>query len=250
MPATPTIRWRSFALHREGNRPEEYEDAFAGNPETGRFAVADGASESSFASLWAKLLVDGFAGRRKGPSPDGWLTPLRQRWAKEVDHLDLDWFAEEKRQLGAFATFLGLSLKKPGPEGSGGWKALAVGDCCLFQIGDNRLKAAFPLRRSADFDNRPLLLCSRAVGNDPADPLSRARKWGGRWKTGDRFFLMTDALAQWFLGRREERRKPWKALVRRLAEPDATVALTGFVERLRRRGALANDDVTLLVVEP
>jgi hypothetical protein len=56
---TTAIHWSSFSLHKDGNRPDEYEDAFAGNPKVGRFAVADGASESSFAALWAKLLVDG-----------------------------------------------------------------------------------------------------------------------------------------------------------------------------------------------
>jgi hypothetical protein len=250
MPAAPTIRWRSFALHREGNQPDEYEDAFAGNPRSGRFAVADGASESSFAGLWAKLLAEGFIAGRRQPAADSWFTPLRRGWAEEVDHLDLDWFAEEKRQLGAFATFLGLSLNKPRAGEEGRWRALAVGDCCLFQVRDNRLTAAFPLRRSADFNNRPPLLCSRAVGDDPANQLSRARKRVGRWKAGDRFFLMTDALAQWFLRRREEGRRPWQALARRLAGPDTAAGLTAFVGRLRRRGALANDDVTLLVVEP
>jgi hypothetical protein len=63
---TTAIRWRAFALHKDGNRPDEYEDAYAGNPRVGRFAVADGASESSFAALWAKLLVDGFVATREG----------------------------------------------------------------------------------------------------------------------------------------------------------------------------------------
>src|SRR6266404_6244133 len=50
------LSWHAFAVPKRGNSTEEYEDAFAANPNAGRFAIADGASESSFASLWAKLL--------------------------------------------------------------------------------------------------------------------------------------------------------------------------------------------------
>jgi hypothetical protein len=52
-----SLRWHAFHTHKRGSPPDEYEDAFAGTPATGRFAVADCASESSFAAAWAKLLV-------------------------------------------------------------------------------------------------------------------------------------------------------------------------------------------------
>src|SRR5271154_6689916 len=99
MTENATLRWRSFCLHKDGNTPEEYEDAFAGNAELGRFAVADGASESSFARLWAKLLVAGFVGSQK--TAMGWFTPSQRCWAEAVDHLELDWFGEAKREQGA-----------------------------------------------------------------------------------------------------------------------------------------------------
>jgi hypothetical protein len=249
MAGTPATRWQSFCFHKEGNAPDEYEDAFAANPNTGRFAVADGASESSFASLWAKLLVEGFVARRQRRTPAGWLPPLRQRWAEAVDPLELDWFAEDKRQLGAFATFLGLSIQRAPKGAEGRWKAVAIGDCCLFQIRDDRLFRAFPIRRSADFGNRPALLGSRAVTGQPAGLLGQAKQRVGRWQACDRFLLTTDALAQWFLRRQEQRRKPWQSLLRRLAGPDPTNALTAYVGRLRSRKALKNDDVTLLVID-
>lgn len=235
MTATASIRWRSFFLHKDGNQPDEYEDAFAGNPKVGRFAVADGASESSFASLWAKLLVEGFVAPRAGSA--AWMPPLHQRWAAAVDHLELDWFGEEKRERGAFATFMGLAFKKDGR-----WKASAVGDCCLFQVRGGALHESFPLARSADFGNRPQLLGSRNRNG-----LAQAKLKFGRWKPGDRFFLMTDALAQWFLLSHEEDRKPWKLLLKGLLHADAT-AMTACVGKLRRDGELKNDDVTLVAI--
>ncbi len=242
---TTALHWHSFALHKRGNQPDEYEDAFAGNPKSGRFAVADGASESSFADSWAKLLVEGFVALREGRTGMSWFPPLRQRWAEEVDHLELDWFTEEKRNQGAFATFLGLALKKPQGEKEGRWKALAVGDCCVFQVRDDHLLSAFPVSRSADFGNEPALLGSRPA----AASLLIAKGRMGKWRPGDRFFLMTDAAAQWFLRRNEEKRSPWQSLLRRFAERDARAALTAYVEELRKQCEINNDDVTVLVIE-
>jgi hypothetical protein len=243
MNAVPLPGWWAFALPKEGHSPEEYEDAFAGK--SGRFAIADGASESSFAAEWAKLLVEGFVRAREGAIAPSWLNPLRERWAAQVDGLELEWFGEEKRRQGAFATFLGLIIKKPRHGKEGRWKALAVGDSCLFQLRQDRLLAAFPVRRSADFGSRPLLLGSRCPtgreGIAPADVRF------GKWRPGDRFFLMTDALAEWFLRYHEKRRKPWRALLRRLNEPNAR--LEEFIEQLRAENEIKNDDVTLLVID-
>ena len=52
---------RIFWLPRRGNKPDEYEDAFAVEDASGRYALADGASEGCFTGLWARLLVADFA---------------------------------------------------------------------------------------------------------------------------------------------------------------------------------------------
>src|SRR4051794_29142331 len=97
-PALP-FRWRALRLPKRGHTPEEYEDAFAADPALGRFAVADGASESSFAGQWARLLAEGFVapGARPWRGAD-WLTAPRRRWAAEVLPLPLPWYAEAKRE--------------------------------------------------------------------------------------------------------------------------------------------------------
>jgi hypothetical protein len=239
--------WRTFALPKRGHKADEYEDAYAAAPAAGRFAVADGASESSFAGLWARLLVEGFT-RRIKQAMDGthWLECAQQHWADEVDGLELPWYAEEKREQGAFATFLGLSIKR-GEKGGGRWKALAIGDSCLFQVRKDRLVAAFPLNRSADFGNQPALLGSRP-GPGQARSNQQKIEWG-TWQPGDRLFLMTDALAQWFLRRHETNGQPWQLLARRLGDEKAHAALTAYVDELRDRDGLRNDDVTLLTID-
>src|SRR5437660_9780190 len=96
--------WHAFHLPKRGHAAEEYEDALAADPATGRFAIADGASESSFAAAWARLLAEGFVGASGKPWRDlDWLDPLRRRWADAVDGLSLPWYAEMKREEGAFA---------------------------------------------------------------------------------------------------------------------------------------------------
>lgn len=246
MSKNPAISWRIFALPKRGHRAEEYEDACAGDPATGRFAVADGASESSFANIWAKLLVEGYVqpSARK-TAADNWLAPLRKQWAKQVDGRELPWYAEEKREQGAFATFLGLRIVRSPEERGGRWKASAVGDSCMFQVRDDILLACFPLARSADFDTRPALIGSRPMKNDVRPKL----EWG-RWQPGDWFFLMTDALAQWFLARHEEKRKPWRSLLWRLTQKNGEAELTAYLEKLRDGKELKNDDVTLTAIGP
>ena len=73
------VYWQAFRLPKRGHSADEYEDAYAANPYVGRFAVADGASESSFAALWAQLLVNGFTRPAEKPDPDGgWLQTLQK----------------------------------------------------------------------------------------------------------------------------------------------------------------------------
>lgn len=246
MPANPSllIRWQGFRLPKRGHSEEEYEDAYAARG--GRFAVADGASESSFAALWARLLVEGFVQRTRAKISWGdWLTPLRQRWASKVDGLELPWYAEAKREEGAFAAFLGLKFRRSREGGTQGhWRARAIGDSCLFHVREDCLVQAFPLTRSQDFDNRPDLLGSRPVGK-PA-PRPRLKQCQGEWRAGDCFFLATDALAEWFLRQHEAGLKPWQVWEPWLHGLEVAAAFAEWVEGLRSSEALRNDDVTLL----
>lgn len=233
--------WRALHVPKRGNGPEEYEDAFAGNPEAGRFAIADGASESSFALQWAGLLVEEYV-RPVPASPDGlWLNRVRERWSAAVDGTELPWYAESKREQGAFAAFLGLVF---GPERRA-WQAVAVGDSCLFQIRRGELRRAFPVCRSKEFGNQPPLLGSRAA---PGQLRTLLHQRSGHWKRGDRFFLMTDALAHWFLQRREDRERPWMVLESLVANPAPEAAFADWVTEQRTHAGLRNDDVTLVAI--
>src|SRR5262245_28195785 len=120
-PTPPPLRWQALHLPKRGHSAQEYEDAFAADCAAGRFALADGVSESSFAREWAGLLVESFV-RSPGRWSE-WLPGARQRWREQVGGRELPWYAEFKLEQGAHATLLGLAFAGPA-----GWDAWAVGD--------------------------------------------------------------------------------------------------------------------------
>lgn len=224
---------RIFWTPKRGNSGDEYEDAFWPREPLDidskllRFAVADGATETSFAGSWARILTraycrDQFAEKKIRKH----LPQLEQQWQSSIERTSLPWYAEEKLSHGAFATLLGLTLW------DGEWQSTAIGDSCLFQVRNGQVMTAFPMTCAEDFNNRPRLLSSNKRNwNDELTQIARAR---GTWQKDDVFYLMTDALACWFL-----REKAAAAVV------DRAYSEAGWIESLRDEG-MRNDDVTLL----
>lgn len=223
---------------KSGNTASEYEDAYAVEPASQRFAVADGASETSFARQWAELLVDRFV--HEPPTLEmlrEWVAPMQATWAGANQPKATAWYAEAKARDGAFSSLLGVALQE------GRWRALAVGDSCLFVVRAGKLQRAFPLATAAEFNNRPVLLSSVARANQQV--WSEVRVDEGELCAKDQLLLMTDALAQWFLAEAEMGRRPWSALARAQSQE----AFAAFVDLLRHGGALRNDDTTLVRIE-
>jgi hypothetical protein len=233
---------RRYWCPKRGSAEREYEDAIAagaGPAFPRRLAIADGASESSFARLWATLLVDAYAGGAltAGTLLDG-LAPLQQRWHAEVTARPLPWYASEKARAGAFAALVGLTLHEDGT-----WQAVAAGDCCTLHLRADRLLCSFPLESAAAFDNRPRLLSSNPERNQGLD--ADIRHACGRFLPGDAFLLMSDALAAHVLRRLLDERCP---LARTLPFRRPR-AFRRWVEARRNDRSLRNDDVSLLWVE-
>jgi hypothetical protein len=72
-----------------------------------------------------------------------------------------------------------------------------VGDSCLFHTRKGQLLKCFPLERSEEFNNTPTLISSINSNNEGLQ--ESQREASGDWEVGDTFYLMTDALACWFL---------------------------------------------------
>ncbi len=246
-----------FWLPKKGNAAEEYEDAAAYSNH--RFAVADGATESSYADRWSRELVDRFVAAppnhiRVSKVPmEEWLRPAQKQWRSGIPWDRLPWYAEEKARCGAFTTFLGVEIT-PAPSRfrfldlfrsrSGvRWHAIAVGDSCFFHIRDDILARAFPLEKTREFSNRPLLISSNPSRNKSV--WKYVRQAEGECRAGDLFILMTDALGHWFLRENENGRKPWRELLELGANDD----FADFVEKRRAKATLRNDDTTLMICQ-
>ena len=239
-------------VQKAGNPEEEFEDAFwPKQPVLGEYrkqasvAVADGATESSFAGIWARQLAHAYCrGRINSANPARSLLTKQRAWMRFVNRKPLPWYAEEKVKNGAFSTILGLALQDGNESGNQGlWEAFAVGDSCLVHIREETVLTTFPLSNSEQFTNNPFLLGSNPDSNEGIDPHVQTVK--GHWQSGDKFYLMTDALAAWFFRETEGNRTPWHVL----RDLDSELPFRPWVEDLRNTRQMRNDDVTLYRIE-
>lgn len=172
-----------------------------------------------------------------------WLASAQEEWCVGVPWDRIPWHGEAKAKAGTFATLLGLTVTATsGSPRRLSWRAVAVGDSCLFVVRDDRLWLSFPLEDAAQFDNSPALICS--------NPDNVGELWGdirqseGECVAGDSFILASDALACWFLDRAAQGEKPWKTLL----ALDAS-GWAAWVEEQRRAGLMRNDDMTLVIMK-
>lgn len=248
-----TLQTRLFTLPKPGNTAEEYEDACAVDAPAGRFAVADGASASAFAGLWARLLVRHLvAGLPTLPDAaawGAWLQPIQAAWSAAVQSRPLPWYVQTKVHQGAFATLLGLQLQPPpAPGRPGAWAALAVGDCCLFHVpGPDAAGAphSFPDLAPTDFNQHPLAVSSNIEHN--ADAWAGLQTTSGAWQPGDTFIMATDAVALW-IAQRILPNGAWARLFT-LAAPADDSAFQQLVAEERAGATLPIDDLTLLLLQ-
>lgn len=257
----------SFRLQKAGNAFEECEDRVYPKSLSGRcgkdnlnskalvsFAVADGATEGMFSGVWAGILVKAYCRSiEKGTEPYASLNVAFGDWQSWIqDYLNrrkrqnkpIRWFEEPGLEVGAFSTLLGVTFTDSAESTVKRWKAFAAGDCCLFQVRDNALFSKFPVETSEGFGNRPFLIRSKAVLTDKFIKEFKAAE--GDCLVGDVFYLMTDALACWFLKEYEANNLPWIALSSFTAGVEA---FQKWIDGLRDEKSIKNDDITLVCIE-
>lgn len=256
---------QSFGVAKLGNSLDEYEDATCTSSEGRRFAVADGATQTSFADRWSQILALEFIMNPPAEAPTlrrwpDWLQPLQEAWSAGIPWERLPWFASEKARAGACTTLLAVEFSAPGDDPRGNhpslwrrmlgfsgkpvlhWTAEAVGDTCLFQIRHDRLVCSFPLQQPSEFTHAPVLITTNPGHN--LRVCENLRMISGDCRPGDLFLLMTDALAKWFLQRVVAGEKPWKTLCALSDE----AAFRQFVVNEREAARIENDDTTMMRV--
>ncbi len=237
------LRVRFLQVQKGGSEPAECDDAWAYSAEQSALAVSDGASDGFECGLLARALTGAFV---KVPAAGGeltrWLEEPIRLWSAQIRWDDLVWNAREKARRGAFATLLGVTFRPgSGTDPVWRWRAVAVGDTCLFLLRTGEPVQCFPIRQSADFNNTPMLFSTSREHN--ARVLQAVSWLEGSMQPGDLMVLATDALAAWFLQQMEAGGRPWQVLAG--LTPDNFPA---WVAAQRQDEAMVNDDVTLGLV--
>lgn len=230
----PSVVSRIYTVSRADEPAEASDDAAHVQADQApvRAAVADGATESVYAGVWARILTQKLVEAETSTAEDfGAAVEAGQAaWQAAVDDraAEQPWYVTAKVEQGAFATALVLSVQDDGQ-----WQAVAAGDCCLFQVRDGTLHRAWPIDDPEAFTHRPTLVPSLPQRSVPAPQTTQ-----GGWRAGDAFLLATDAVAAWLL-----RTDPAAAVS---MEP---TAFARAVDEARAAGTLRNDDATLVVLE-
>lgn len=244
------ISYRTFWIQKDGNDPKEYEDAFAPSDpfdleleDIIAFAIADGVSNSFESKIWANILVKYFTEIKDiNPLFFSKVTAEWYQWQGRYiedrlrNNKPLKWYEEEGLKKGPSSTLLGLLLVKE-DDGSK-WKAVSIGDSCLFLVRDNRLEVEFPTSIFTEFNDFPSQVSLEGIKRNNLN----VRTFEGELYSRDRIYLLTDAIAEWFL--KEKNHIPWD----KLSDIKNEDEFVKFIQDLREKEDIRNDDITCMCI--
>jgi len=249
------IRRFSDRTHKEMETISGCQDNFSYNEAKNCFAIADGATQSFYSSIWSKLLVDYFC---ENPQIDKnnwqeWLELIQQKWLEEV-RAELEkaksgnnpaWIDIQNRLNrfeSATSTFIGLQFIENQA------KISIVGDSCLFIFQGNQLIQTYLLKKSTNFNDRPGYFGSRSKNNDDYEPEFLDIELKYKQHSDKLYFVLaTDALAEYIFKYTEQQRDILTTLLTINSEQE----FENFVKSARHNGTIKmkNDDVTLMILE-
>jgi hypothetical protein len=243
-----SCHFKTLSLPKRGDTQDKNEDNFLIPSDAEdillKFAVSDGATESSFSKVWSDLLVCSF----KDKSFDKehlaeTLKGISDTWQSMATAIELPWYAQEKTETGAFATFLGLTINREDKT----FETVAIGDCNLFQIRNDELLFTFPVTTIEEFGNTPNLIASNQKYQTEFE--KTVAYSNGSILPNDLIILATDALAAWIFKKKDAGEKPWKHLANILNFENYKMDFENWLNNQRESKEIKNDDVTLLILK-
>lgn len=241
--------WKSITIPKFGNSIDENEDNLLEPSKSEvesdtlvQFAISDGATESSFSKELSDLLVSSYKDKSfdKEHLPDT-LKVISDTWRSMATAIELPWYAQQKAETGAFATFLGLTINRKGYN----FETVAIGDCNLFQVRNDDVILTFPVTSIEEFGNTPNLI---ATNQQYQIEFEKIVAYGsGSIEPNDLIILATDALAAWIFKQKDAGAKPWNHLSNILENYKAD--FEKWLNNQRQNNEIKNDDVTLLILK-
>lgn len=232
---------KGFITSKKAEYYSDCADRYAVGTFKHRFAISDGVTKSFFPKYWAEILVNKYVdeiGRRDFKE---FIKECQQEWIEKVKNQvsgeKIKWYTRSAlaRNTPALATFAGLTFSKD--KNTWYWEAEAKGDSYIFFIGEKLISliSTPSIPESLLFDNYPDYLTSIGVEHKGEWYKKRSKLGNGV------FYLMTDALAEWFL-------KDLKYSVEQLSLLNNQEDFRRFIEKERKTGNLNNDDSAILMI--
>jgi len=238
------IKLSGYITQKEAEKISDCADNYAYSFSNHRFAISDGVTKSFFPKIWSRVLTDKFVALQG--AADLSIADCQAEWLQQVNKIVAalpeqmfyvhNAYNQRKSGLATLVT-LRFDAKK--------WYAKALGDSFLFFVPKrkNRFKDWIYLSskycssapESIVFDNYPDYYSSRGEKNGVE------KEMNGKLEAG-KFYLMTDALAEWFIKEKEGAIKE----IETWANQDV---FEGRITDLRHKGLLHNDDSSILIIE-
>jgi hypothetical protein len=241
------LKVRGYAYHKEKESIGDCNDRFKVNEHLNKFAISDGVTSSFLPDLWTEILTDQFVTTQGLIDVDN-LFPLEQAqdtWDKKAKGFAniegqvwyVKTFYEEERSAAATLTGLHLYYEDDCPF----WEAMAIGDSFLFFVPELKVTSSnilsIPDAANFTFDNYPNYLDS--INEKPKGNFEVMYKQA---LTEGSFYLMTDALAEWFTKNRATAPK-------QISTWQNQEAFVKQIKKLRKQKKLHNDDTSILIIE-
>lgn len=238
------IKIRGFVMSKKGELYADCRDNYAWNADYHKFAISDGVSKSFFPGIWSELLVKQYVNEPDTQALEAVVTTCQQCWFNQVTDIvngsDTKYYTRNayNNKTPGLATFVGLTLQ----EKEKTWHSVALGDTFLFFVpeGFSDFEKELRIHSSKEdpitFDNFPDYFSS--IGNQHKG--EKTERQGAL--TAGTFYLMTDALAEWFL-------KQGVNAVGKIAVWLDQAHFERYINELRDTDEINNDDTTILIIE-
>jgi hypothetical protein len=234
---------KGFITSKSAEQYIDCADNYAVNKSRHKFSISDGVSKSFFPKIWSDILVCQFIETTNFDEKE-LIKLCQEEWKKRVDEIvslpETKWFtkAQYNKKDPALATFVGLQFYEKEKK----WSASAIGDSFLFFVPkkfNDYQKDLVKLSSKTEpiiFDNFPDYLTSIGDLHN-----GRIKEKSGKLKDGT-FYLMTDALAEWFLNEGEN-------AIGKISVWQSQSDFEKFIVQAREENQLTNDDSAILCIE-
>lgn len=239
------ISIKGYITSKESELFYDCADRYARNTDLHKFAISDGVSKSFFPKIWADVLVNNWVNKIWNTDEE-FIEVCQKKWLEQVTEIvnkpDAKWFTKNafNRKESGLATFVGLRFFKKKKDWY--WKADALGDSFLFFVPSkikDFSKECIVLSSKQEpivFDNFPD--CLSSLGNNHKGE----KQLKENPLTAGTFYLMTDALAEWFLNERYD-------AISKIDVWQNQKDFERFVDEERYNKKLGNDDTAYLSIK-